>query len=352
MPNRTRLLPLLALLALTACTTVEERRQQVIDRSTAALERGDANTAVAVLESSLRYDPRDPVLRHHLAEVQLRLGHAAAAWTTLSGRPGDAPRDDATTALEARILVECHRPLEALPRLLALERRGEADPQLVHRLIDQLARRGGVRSELPTPWRERLVRRLLAEGQGATAVETWRRLPPDVPNRNALFEQILELLLRSREGDTVLPTLRELDQAQGSATVLLARHRRAALEGAGGTMEGIEEHFLELYPNHPDRYPMVLAQARRALQSDVPEQALDLARQAATLDPRRPEPLLEEAFALRALGRDEQARLRFERVLALDPHNTIARSLLQTQGEGGSGLVLRVETPQTSTGSE
>jgi predicted Zn-dependent protease len=345
MPRRVLWIVLVVLvLVLTACTSVEERRTRVLEQSTTALDRGDATTAVALLESSLRYDPRDPVLRHRLAEVHLHLGNAYDAWSALAERPGDAPTAPGTTTLEAQILLECDRPYEALPRLLALERRGEADPQMVNRLLDQLARRGGARSELPAPWRRRLVHHLLAAHQGAAAVETWRRLPPEDAQRPALFEHILELLLRSPEGDEVLRSLRELDDADASAPVLLARHRRAVLEGNGGTMERIEERFLTLYPNHPDRYPIVLARTRRALRRNALEEALGLARQAATLAPQRPEPLLEEAFALRALDRPDEARRSLEMVLALDPNNATALGLLRTDAEGGTApVVLRVE---------
>lgn len=337
-----RLISLLLAFLLAACSSPAERRQKVFQQSTAALDSGDPERALTILRATLAHDPRDAVLRARLATIELDLGHAGNARQTLEALPSDVIAQPEYTQLLARAFVANQQPWQALPLMLAMERQGKANPQLVDKLLRQLAHSGEVEVALPTAWRMRLLRRELAAGKPAQALDSWRRLQAGTLGRGELFDLILQRALR-RNLDTLLLDLPELDESPVTPWKLLARHRLVTRQGTVGAVAGLEEEFLERFPEHPERYPMLLGVAQRKVRGGQVEEGLELARRAAKIAPERPEPLVEQGLAFTLLERPDEARQAFELALALAPHNTVARQFLNTTRSAGSPLSIRFE---------
>ena len=336
------LLPLLLVVLFTACSSPAERRERVFAQVATALDSGDPGRALAILEATLAHDPRDAAIRAQMAEIKLDLGQAASALQTLEALPGDVIAQPEYTRLLARAMVAGRRPWQALPLVLALERQGKAEPELVNKLLRQLARSGEVEVDLPPTWRRRLFRRELAENRTAVALGSWRRLPEEDPQRAEFFDLLLEKALR-QENDTLLVDLPELRELPASPFKLLARHRLAVIRGTVGAVAQIEEEFLEHFPDHPERYSMLLGTARRKVRGGQPAAGLELARSAAALAPERPEPLVEQGLALSILERPKEARQVFELVLAISPHNPVARQFLAKKQGTGAPVSIRFE---------
>ena len=269
------LLPVLVLLA--GCVSIEERRERVFSQVQTALDAGEADRALAILRSALNYDPRDAALRLRLAEVQLELGQAYAARGTLESLPGDVSKTPEHGRLLAHALVDSGQTWQALPLVIALERKEEVDPDLVHRLLEQLSRHDVVNAEIPVPWRRRLVRRKLIAGNSSAALLSWRRLPRDDPRREEYFEKILEQALTQNDG-SLLQDLPELRKATPSPWTLLARHRLALADGVAGEIAALEDEFLDRFPQHAHRYPILLGKARRSIRRGQYHEGLHLAR--------------------------------------------------------------------------
>ena len=339
--NRFRRIACLGLIGLaltTACVDVEQRRQSTLERADQQLALGDSPRALQILSSFLSYDPRDLEIHARMAEIHLDLGTSATALHILESVPGDVDLDARSTRLLARALVGQKRLRRAIDVVKLLEGRGEPVEEVLEDLLGALATRRVPRhADIPDPWIERLVLLQLDKKRFAAAVESLDKLP-DGESRQSLSEQLIREAWVDGEVE-VLAEMPELDQEPESPWKLLAKHRVLSAKKRFDEAAVLEQRFLQRYPEHTHRYDMLLSSARRQLRSGAPGQSLELARSASTLRPSEAAPLMEQALALEALGRADEAERTLEILLASWPdHGGAARLLSRLDRRRGGAL--------------
>lgn len=322
-----------------ACSSVDERRRQTLERASRAMDMGDSQRALSVLDSFLGYDPRDLDVIARKAEILLEIDRPRTALQVLESIPGDVALDRRSRNLLARALVGSKRNTRAT-RLLTRMKPEEIDQHTLQTLIERLAQSGPPRSvELPDLWLPRLAEEQLDERRYFAAAETVRRMD-DPAERDRWFDRVIRQALDADE-IRLLRELDEVDRPPVTAWKLLARHRVLNDRGLGEEAAEVEREFLDRFPEHPRRYEISLSLARRENRGGRFEQALALARAAAALRPAEVEPLVEQALALDALGDADQARRILEMALTSAPGHGGARSLLARL----DGRLDREETP-------
>ncbi len=332
-------------LALTVgCVDVEQRRQSTLERADRQLALGDSPRALQILSSFLSYDPRDLEIHARMAEIHLDSGTPSSALRILDSVPGDVDLDARSTALLARALVAEGQLRRAIDVVKLLEARGEPVDRVLDELLDSLATRRIPRhADMPDPWIERLVELQLEKQRFAAAAESLDKLS-DEESRRSLSERWLRQAWVDAEVqvlEDVLREMSELRQGTESPWRLLAEHRVLSVKKRFDEAALLERRFLERYPDHVHRYDMLLSSARRELRSGAPGQSLELARSASTLRPSEAAPLLEQALALEALGRAQDAERTLEILLSSWPQHAGAARLLSRldrRRDGTSGV--------------
>lgn len=341
--NRLQVLSLAGLL-LAACVSPSERRARSFKAAAAAMEIGQTERAVSLLENTLSFDPRDYEARRRLAVVELGRQQESRAFQALQGLPGDVEPDDAYRELEARVLVEVGRWERALPLVLAIERQRGAGQDLIDDLLLGVSR-WNPNVDLPQAWLRRVFDFQLDDKKIPAALRTARRLaePQRSEALDLLFQAVLECACSLNER---LPELRE---EPGSPWKLLLLHRRLMARGAGGKAAVVEQDFLAKFPGHSERFRILLSKARRDVRMGKSEEGLDAALQAAALEPEHVEPQIEKGLALAALGRKREAVEAFDLALAIDPNHTVARRFLDRleKAKGQNPVTLRIETTES-----
>ena len=322
----------------TACVDVEQRRQSTLKRADQQLALGDSPRALQILNSFLSYDPRDLEIHARMAEIHLDSGTSATALRILESVPGDVDLDARSTRLLARALVAQGHLRRAIDVVKLLEARGETVDRVLDDLLDALSTRRVPRyADLPDPWVERLVEMQLEKERFAVAVDTLDRLP-DGDSRRQLSERLIREAWIDGEVE-VLADMPELDQEPESPWKLLVKHRVLIEKKRFDEAAILERRFLEDYPDHTHRYDMLLSSARRELRSGAPGKSLALARSASTLRPSESAPLMEQALALEALGRADEAERTLELLLASWPSHSGAARLLSRLDRRRDGVL-------------
>ena len=352
-------IPILMLCGLTACSSVEERRQATLDRAEYLLDLGDTPKALQVLDSFLSYDPRDPVIHHRMAEIHFDEGRPGQAVAILESIPGDVDLGVDSSDLLVRALVAGGH----LRRATAILKRAEADSpageeremvaETVEELLLALAEHGVPdRVKLPAHWWSRVVLLQLEKQRLPSAIRNLEKVT-DAELRDSLAERIFAQGLSRQEVELFRP-MKELTQPPWSAWKLLVRHR--LLTGVGQEDEAavVEKEFLRLHSNHPKRFDMLLMSSRRHARAGEVNRSLELAQEASALRPTRPEPLVEQALALKALDRRQDAEQALETALSLVPDFRPAKNLLkrwdrqkEKSSSGSTRLRLTVDSEST-----
>lgn len=327
------LLVSLLCLGVLACGSANDRKQAALDQSEDFLLMGDSRRAVSVLEGFLTYDPRDTDVLARLAQAHLDGGHPGKALYTLQSVPGDVDGSAVGLDLWLRVLLANGELNRSGAMLKRLEASGEAPEDLLRELWTQLAWNGIPRGfDLPDPWRLRVVEEQLRLQLPRHALDTLESAGERPANQEALYRKLLETLIRQtldHNDEELLRRLNALPSLPSGAWTLLLRHRLLQIDGRQGEAGELEERFLSAYAKHPLRYHMLLSAARREIRSGRAESGLERSREAAFLQPTRPEPLVEQALALRVMGRDEEAEQILEMALGMAPDHAAARRLLQ-----------------------
>lgn len=323
------LLLTVALLAGVSCYDPEARRQEILARAEAHEATGDLEGAADILEGALSADPRDVPVRRALAEHWRRRGDLREAKRVLGGLPSDVPRDAAYQLALTRLSVEIAPVRSAALALPVLESAEELDPMTRDRFLRRWVRSGAdpeLLEPLSATTRLAAVELLIAEERLISAAEAWRVLAAEEARGGQLLDALVEAALRAETWtalEELEPELRVL-QTPGAE---LALHRVLVRRGAWAEAEALEHDFLERYPDHPQRYALILTRARRESRSGSPEEGLRLAREAARLRPDRADGFVEQAVALQALGRDDEALGAVNSALLVEPSHKVALRL-------------------------
>lgn len=341
---------LLPLAVSAGCVSVDERRQTTLERAETLLDRGDRAKALGVLDAFLAFDPRDQIVRRHMARIHLDAANPGQALAVLEALPGDVDRQTETHGIWTEALVAAGRYRQAATMLQRAEARGEPDPAARRDLLQALARccsAGEV--PMPEPWLEELVG-LMIDGFRLDAAIVGLAEIQDPARRDELAERLFQAAMaRPLESRDIkrFRTVEALHRAPDSPWKLLLRHRLMMQDGLEDEAARLEDRFLSLYQDHPRRFHMLLSAGRRSLRAGDADAGLTLAREAATLKPNRPEPLLDQALAFKALDRTGEAERALETALALQPDFRPARDLLarldRRSGDADSSLRLRLD---------
>ena len=326
------------MVSLFGCVDVEERRRSTLERAERQMALGDHPRALQILSSFLTYDPRDLEIHTRMAEIHLDSGTSATALHILESIPGDVDLDARATRLLARALVVQGNLKRAISVVEILHARGEPVDDLLDDLLRRLAVKGVPRrTDLPDPWKQRVVEMQLERKRFEAAAETLRSVPAG-ERRHQLLEQLIREAWIADEVE-VLGKIPALDQEPESAWKLLAKHRVLSATDRLDEAASVEKRFLARYPNHAHRYDMLLSSARRQIRSGALEQGLKSAQSAAGLRPSEPAALMEQALALEALGRTDEAERTLEVVLSTWPSHSGALRLLSRldRRRGGGG---------------
>lgn len=323
-----------------ACVSPEERQLRSLAAAEEALRSGQTDRAASLLESSLSFDPRDFETRRRLASLELGRRRPGEAHRVLRGLPGDVSPDDAFRRLEAEVLVAIRDWPRALALVSALDRRGEVDPELIDDLLV------GVNAwnpevGLPQPWEQRLFEIQMETRALIAALATAKRLEEPLLSR-ALDTWYREAIDCTCALEVDLPGLEEEPR---SPWKLLIHHRRLVARGAGGQAAEVEHEFLARFPEHPERFRILISRARRENRLGHHEEGLAAALEAASLEPERVGPQVEKGLALVALGRRGEALRAFDLALAIEPSHRVAQRFLDrlTDTESSKPLTLRIE---------
>ena len=329
--SRSNSVLLFLIVLVAACLSPEERRERFHESAEKAIADGDLARAVSVLEAGLAYDPRDLNLRLRLAEIHAEHLNFPAACRTLSAKPQDVAADWNFRRQLARCRLETGRLGQAGDILLVLERAGELEDGLLDTWLDQAAERFHPPAQrYPAAWHRGWLERLLAAGHLEDVMsridrDNLGRAHLDMADRDQLLNRVLEEAVHRPNIDFLKPHLSTL-RRQETPVRLLLEHRLIAAERPGKAAQ-IEDRFLDLFPDHPARFAILLAKARREVRRGQPERGLALADEAVALNPDHPDPFVERGIALRALGRENEAVLAFELALGLAPDHPVARQL-------------------------
>ena len=138
--------------------------------------------------------------------------------------------------------------MTALPILLGLSARGEADPETIRKLLEALAARHATPDsvpDLPVEWRLDLIARSLEGGDGAHAAEWLRTLPQGSSERERLVDELLAAVLLT-DRQEVPASIVELARTADTANKLLTLRRHLAAARNRGEANRLEEEFLAL----------------------------------------------------------------------------------------------------------
>lgn len=338
----------LLLFMLTACASPTARQAAALESADAALAAGDPERAAQVLKAAHGYDPRDLRIVTRWAAILVDQGAGHHAVEVLAAVPGDVTLDLPARQVLARALIAAGWLERAIPVLAALERQGEADPPVLAAWFERAARSTFEPGpSLPVAWLPRLINGMVQAERLAAAAAALARLPADHPAHPELVDALLARAV-ARDERQVLTDLLAGYEGPETAWSLLARHRLLTARGAAGEAAEIEKRFLDRFPDHPWRYDILLARARRAVRQGQPAAGLAHAEEAVALDPLRPEAFVERGLALHALGDLVAAEAAFELALGLDPTNAIASRQLTGLRRAAPGtlgtLSVRLET--------
>jgi tetratricopeptide (TPR) repeat protein len=254
-----------------------------------------------------------------------------------------------------RLLLDC-RCFERCALVLAgLEREGALAPELKLELLREVARDEhssalDVARLVPIAWVCQLVPLCLSSGQLSEAVACLELLREDDPARAGLTDQVLR---HAVENDLLgkIEHRPELFQSGETPWQLLVHHRLLLRRNQWAPAVAIEQTFVERYPDHPQRYEILLAMARRAVRTGHHQVGLSRADEAIQLHPDRTEAMVVKGRALQGLGRHRQARLVFEQVLDVQPDHPVALRIMAADDQSEpSSIDLRLTATRTTTG--
>jgi protein O-GlcNAc transferase len=281
------------------CTEILRARPRDFDAvhllGLVALQGGETNRSIELLEHSVTLDPRHPVARMNLANALLQAGRAAEALD--SSDAALALRPDYPEALNSRgnALLQLRRPGEALA---SYDRALQARPESAALYCN----RGNVLREL---------------GRPAEALESYQRalrLQPGFP----------DALLGSAG---VLADLGHYEEALSDLDRLLARQPQSVslLLDRGNALFHLDrvEEALDCYRRAlelaPDNAGALFNRGNALLRLQKPEEALASYEAAAALEPQLARAHYGRGNALRRLLRRDDALSSYARALAVDP---------------------------------
>lgn len=323
------LLLAVAALAGAGCGDPQARREARLARAEARESAGDAAGAARLLRGALDADPRDARVRRALAEHWMRRGAPDEARRVLDDLPEDVPRDADYLAALARASLDLAPLAEAAAALATLERAGPVDTALRDRFLQRwLETRAApeILRPLSSSAAGTALELVLEKGDLARAAALWRAVAARTPDADRLLDRLVEATLRAEDW-APLDALEAALRARGTPEALVALHGVWLRKGAAGEAAALEADFLRRFPDHPARFPLLLARARRENRAGEHADALTLAQGASRLRPEEADALVEQAVALRALRRPAEARAVIETALLAEPRDPAAERL-------------------------
>jgi Flp pilus assembly protein TadD len=310
---------LLVVTALVWCVAPRGRAESSADaersigRAEQALERGNRPRALSLLRGARLRHPEDLLVRERLARLLLEADACPAArdlqeadkLTANFDEPAEAAEKAAFRSLRlARALVDAclgHTTSSALEAAREDARRGDLDMRAA------LSRLGLI----------------YVRARALDAAQQWlavaHELSPEDVTIGRDYAAVLLALGRSHHAARVLSMLHR----HSPTDLALRRDYAGALTAAGLAEEALE--VLEVAREACTNMPACIAQAgRTALEAGHPERSLRWVEGAT----QQPALLMVRADALKRLGRLDEARAVYSRVLALDPVHKRAKQAL------------------------
>jgi tetratricopeptide (TPR) repeat protein len=346
--------PALLLCIATACSSPEQRRQLALQEADTAVAAGDLDRAVAALREHLRFAPNDLTVRTRLALLLEQQSRSCQALELLTSLPDHVALDLPARQALGRLLLGCRCFERCALVLVALEREAALAPEVKQELLREVARdKHGSAQEVarlvPAAWVRQLVLLCLSSGQLGEAIACLAQLPSDDPDRVDLTGQVLR---HAYENDLLgkIEHKPELLEPGETPWQLLAHHQLLLRRNQWAPAIAIEQTFAERYPDHPQRYEILLAMARRAVRTGRYTLGLERADEAIRLNPDRTDALVVKGRALQSLGRNRQARLIFEQVLDTQPDHPVALRMVADERSEPSSIDLHLTATRTTSG--
>jgi tetratricopeptide (TPR) repeat protein len=334
-----------------ACSSPEQRREQALHAAEQAIATGDLGQAETRLREHLRYAPGDMAVRTRLAQLLEQQSRCREALPLLSSLPAGVEPDLAARQTLGQLLLSCRRFTRCAPVLVALEAEGALQPGRKQELLRAVARDSSapeVARLVPAAWSHELVLLCLQAGRLDEAINCIDQLAPDDPERIGLTDQVLRHAVQNNQLGS-LEHSPELYQQGATPWQLLAHHRVLLKRDRWTSAIAVEQAFVKRYPDHPQRYEILLAMARRAVSTGHYLVGLERADEAIQLDPGRSAALVVKGRALQGLGRDQEARQAFELVLDLQPDHPVAQRMLEERA-GNSTVDLQFTATRAAAG--
>jgi tetratricopeptide (TPR) repeat protein len=329
---------LLCLCMAAACSSPEQRREQALREAEQAVAIGELGQAETGLREHLRYAPGDITVRTRLAQLLEQQGRSCEALPLLGSLPAGVEPDLPARQALGQLLLSCRRFTRCAPVLVALEAEGALQPGRKEELLRAVARDRSapeVARLVPASWSHELVLLCLQAGKLEEAIGCIEQLPIDDPERIGLTDQVLRHAVQNNQLKP-LEHSPELYQQGATPWQLLAHHRVLLKRDQWTSAIAIEQAFVERYPEHPQRYEILLAMARRAVATGHYLIGLERADEAIQLDPGRCAALVVKGRALQGIGRDQEARQVFELVLDLQSDHPVAQRMLEEKTDGST----------------
>lgn len=240
MPHSSRALALpsvlcLGLALLTACYDPVAYREKIEASVYLALESGNSELAIGLLEAALQRDPRDAASARQLAELYLSTQDVWRALSVLQSLPTSSPRNRAFLLTYAEALVRANRLERAAKTLLSIEAPG-AD--LLDRFFVKIEQAPTLfQEDLPATWMLRLAELEIGADDLTSATFYLDRVDPLDAARAPLLDTLFQRLLAyghlgkaAQLPGLALHQLADDDNAKRRLGVALAidpQHRRA-----------------------------------------------------------------------------------------------------------------------------
>jgi tetratricopeptide (TPR) repeat protein len=302
---------------------------ELLAEARALAEAGETTGAIARLQMALRRPQAGDEERRLLAGLYLEAGRAGEAWALLAPLAADAAADAQTRFAAARAALAAGQPEAAESLLAELVARDPLSRAAV--LLGQLRQEGGRHAaalELLSPLARGPEAERLAELEPRAAAEVLLLRARSL-RAGALHAEAAGELVRATELDPELEaawrllgeTLVELDRVEEARAALaraqsLAERQHAAEAAAAAQRTAAHE-----------RAQALLRQAFTLHQEGNAAEALETLRQAKTLIPRNPLPRMLAVRLLTGLGREREAELEAEELVAQAPDNPDALHL-------------------------